>query len=91
MVPESKYYLRADQFVFRINPEETNTIDYYATHLGNRLPNTALIAELQPALLSAQPGTPTTSVPETTLSFNKEFSTDENGKATIGHNWKQSI
>jgi len=51
-------YVRADQFVFRIEPGASQTIDFYATQFGAPLANAAITLSNASALLASLGGTP---------------------------------
>ncbi|MBS7253979.1 hypothetical protein [Flavobacterium branchiicola] len=86
---ESVDYVCADKFVFRLDPEDTCKVDFYATHLGKALPNAVIQMQddTQKLLFSPPPpvvpeiGTPP--IPYFTGKKPVEITTDANGQATL--------
>lgn len=84
---ESEEYVRADQFVFYLNPGESCQVDFYATNKGKPLsgksvdfrPDTSNTLGLPPSSGSPLMGGPI--LP--TFTPNKSVNTDSNGKASI--------
>ncbi len=61
VLTESAEYVRADQFVFRLDPQDICSIDFYATNLGNPIPNaTVCIQDATATVLAQQPPAPGT-------------------------------
>jgi len=85
---ESVEYVCADQFVFRLNPGESCSVDFYATKFGKPIegksivfkPDTQNIPRLQPDDGDPAPGTP-----DNILNFlpNSPVNTNAAGKAVI--------
>ncbi len=85
LIEEAADYVRADQFVFRMNPGEDCVINFYASHLGKPHAGQTIICEFQNSLINIMGqgnGTPSTSTPNI-LSFAESIITDESGKATL--------
>lgn len=85
LIEEVPDYVRADQFVFRMNPGEDTEIDFYASHLGKSKSGQAIICQFQDSLINIMGqgnGVPPTSTPNI-LSFDKQILTDKSGKATL--------
>jgi hypothetical protein len=85
LVKELTHYVRADQFVFRMNSGEESNIDFYATYLGKPMVNQAIVCQFQDSLINIMgqgDGTPATSTPNI-LAFEPGVVTDTNGKATL--------
>jgi len=61
-------YLRADQFVFRMNPGETATVDLYATRFGQPAAGANVLLSYAPDRLPSQQVT--VGVPQAALAFN---------------------
>ena len=84
---ESLDYVRAEQPVFRLNPCDLCTFEFYATHMGKPLPNAEI--HIQDITKDSFGPTPP-AVGEPALPFLKQFpnqtavlKTDQNGKASI--------
>ena len=85
LIEEVPDYVRADQFVFRMNPGEETEIDFYASHLGKLKSGQAIICQFQESLINIMGqgnGVPPTSTPNI-LSFEKQIVTDKSGKAIL--------
>ena len=85
LIEETPDYVRADQFVFRLNPQEDVKIDFYASHLGKLKSGQPIICQFQDSLINIMGqgnGVPPTSTPNI-LSFDKQIVTDKSGKATL--------
>ncbi|WP_166924785.1 hypothetical protein [Flavobacterium poyangense] len=86
---ESIDYVGADQFVFRLDPEDKCKINFYATHLGKALPNAIIQAQDNTQNLLGSPPPPVVPAvgtpPIPYFSGNKpaEVTTDANGKAVL--------
>lgn len=95
LLPEVAEYVRADNFVHRINVHSTDsyTSDLYATNLGKIMTNTDIVCEFQNNLISqfgqgqgsvTQGGDqPALGTPLSALTFNTQVTTDSNGKAQV--------
>lgn len=85
LLEEKPSYLRADQFVFRMNDGQTEEIDFYATYLGKPLAGKTVFCEIQDSLMNIMGqgnGTPVTASPAI-LAFDAEFKTDDQGRAVM--------
>ena len=85
LIEEVADYVRADQFVFRMNPGEDATINFYASHLGKRKSGQTIVCEFQKYLIDIigqANGNPATSTPNI-LDFKESIVTDKSGKATL--------
>ncbi len=85
LIEEVPDYVRADQFVFRMNPGEDATIDFYASHLGKLQSGQSIVCEFQKYLIDIigqANGSPATSTPNI-LDFKKSVVTNKAGKATL--------
>ncbi|MEY3239426.1 MAG: hypothetical protein RIR11_864 [Bacteroidota bacterium] len=82
---ESVQYVRADKFVFRLNPDDKCSVHFYATNLGKALPNAKIqIQDATAAFLGPTP--PAVGVPKIDYFEGKkptEIETDEHGHATL--------
>lgn len=56
-------YVRADQFVYRINPGETQQVDFYATQFGRPLGSAAIDLSVTEGFMGGSGGGPTISPP----------------------------
>lgn len=85
LINETTHYVRADQFVFRMNADEDRDIDFYATYLGKPLADQAVICQFQESLINIMgqgDGTPATATPNI-LQFESNVVTDYSGKAVL--------
>jgi hypothetical protein len=85
LIEEVPDYVRADQFVFRMNPGEDATIDFYASHLGKLQSGQTIVCEFQKYLIDIigqANGNPATSTPNI-LDFKKSVVTNKSGKAIL--------
>lgn len=86
---ESVEYVRADQFVYRLDPGDKCSIQFYATHLGKRLPNATIQVRDQTASipnLQVQPNWPVLGTPKIEFfrqNSVRQLNTDERGMATL--------
>ena len=68
-------FLRADQFVFRLNPGDAATTKFYATTFGQRSPNQQISLGYDPTVMQGQvkqgplSGPPSVGTPESALQF----------------------
>lgn len=85
-------YVRSDDFVCRLNPKQTGRVDLYASHYGKRLQaNIALGATTGPMggtgsgnqPLNPPVPTPQIAIPADAISYPRQVSCDEHGKATV--------
>ncbi|WP_316822549.1 hypothetical protein [Pedobacter gandavensis] len=86
LLDEKPNYLRADQFVFRMNDGETQDVDFYATILGKPLVGKTMYCDIQPSLINIMgqgSGIPVTATPTTALTFDNQMVTDATGKVTM--------
>jgi hypothetical protein len=79
--PENGLYVRADDFVFRMNPGEKQETQLYATKFGRPYPNARVVSIFDPGQLQG-PG-PQFGVPTDALDFPSLVVTDEKGMATL--------
>ncbi|MCV9933950.1 hypothetical protein OIU80_16830 [Flavobacterium sp. LS1R47] len=86
---ESVDYVCADQFVFRLDPDDNCKVNFHATHLGKALPNAIIQLQDDTKKLLASPPPPVVPVigvpPILYFSGKKpvEITTDANGKARL--------
>jgi hypothetical protein len=81
---ESPKYVVADKFVFRLNPQESATVDFYATSLGQPLPKQSIVAQFGTAsVLQPSSTDPMIGVPESALGIEPVITTNAQGKATM--------
>lgn len=80
LLPETQYYARADQFVFRLNPPQSSEAEYYATYLGKLAPNIELTFKQNSVKKFFYPET---GKPEAALTFPDSITTDSSGKAVL--------
>jgi len=78
--PPGGLYIRADQFVFRLNPGDSAEVDLYATHFGAPLPGARVINFLDGTQIG---GGPLVGVPETALDFPRTLVLDQSGRARL--------
>jgi len=78
---EKTSYVRADQFVTRLNAGETFEVSLTATYLGKPLPGA--IINLVQSTSAFGPTPPVVSTPENAISFPSSAKTDEYGNASI--------
>jgi hypothetical protein len=85
-------YVRADDFVCRLNPKQTGSIDLYASHYGKRLKGTIAFSDTTGPMGGTGAGdqpldppvpTPDIAVPPEAISYPLELSCDEHGKAPL--------
>ncbi len=79
-------FVRADQFVFRLNPDEEATARLYATRFGHPYPGAAVITVPVPGQL--QPSSPigpapATATPADAIRYDTRVVTDEDGVARL--------
>lgn len=82
---ESVEYVCADKYVFRLNPDDTCKVHFYATNLGKALPN--VIINFEDATASFMGPTPPVvgfpKIPFFSGTDPASITTDTNGKATL--------
>ncbi len=78
---ESVEYVCADQFVFHLNPGEECYVDFYATTLGNPLPDVQINFALNASFFGPTP--PDVGIPEDIVKFPATVKTDTSGKACL--------
>jgi hypothetical protein len=78
-------YIRADEFVYRLNPGDQATVKLYATQYGQLLENAHIVCDFNNTILNAQvsPGDPAIGTPSTALKFDKHLVTGTNGQAAL--------
>jgi hypothetical protein len=79
-------YVRADQFVFRLDPGDEAVVHLHATRFGRPYPRASVLAlryaaELQPR--SRIGAAPTVATPEEAIRFPVQLVTDEDGRAVL--------
>lgn len=84
--PVGGAYVRADQFVFRLDPGETANVELYATRYGARYPGATVVSiydhnELQPSSFVGQ--APPVGVPADAIQFPRAVVTDAAGVAHL--------
>ena len=72
------WYVRADEFVFRMDPNTTQDVAFYATRYGQRMPNEDVILSYNNSMIG---GGPTVGTPVSALTFPAHVTTDGQGKA----------
>jgi len=77
---ERASYVRADQFVCRLNAGESFAVDLKATFLGQPLPAATINLLLSPAAFGPTP--PAVGTPENAIAFPASVTTDEQGNAS---------
>jgi len=80
---EQPNYVVADTYVYRLNPKETATVDFYATYLGQPLEGKSVVAQFDTASLLQAPNNPILGVPTTALKYTSAVTTNNLGKATM--------
>ena len=86
--PSSGLFVRADQFVFRLNPGEGAAADLYATRFGRPYGGAGVITvpvpgQLQPDSPLAPGQAPPVAVPADALTYPVRVVTDERGRARL--------
>lgn len=89
-------YVRADSFVYRLNPGETRQVQFYATQFGKPLASTAINLSSTEGFMGGSGGGPTVTpptrptaaipdigTPTDALEYLDSVSTDANGRATL--------
>jgi hypothetical protein len=79
-------YVRADDFVYRLEPKESKTVDLYATQYGKPIsaeiafaPNNNMLGNAGPANVAV----PDIGTPDDGVTYASSLTTDANGKATL--------
>lgn len=78
---ESVEYVCADQFVFRLNPDEKCTVDFYATNLGQPAADKIINFQLNSSFFGPTP--PPVGIPDNVLTFPASIAADADGRASI--------
>ena len=73
-------YVRADQFVFRLNPGEDAEVQLYASAMGKPYPNAQIISYLDATQIG---GGPAVGTPASALQFPLTVVTDSSGRAAM--------
>jgi len=86
--PDSGLFVRADQFVFRLNPGEHVSADVYATRFGQPYAGAAVLTvpvpgQLQPGSPLAPDQAPPVAVPADAIRYEVRAVTDERGVALL--------
>src|SRR5690349_14866822 len=89
-------YVRADTFVYRLNPGETEHVDFYATRFGKALASSVIDLSATEGFMGGSgggktispPPRPTAAIPDIgtptdALQYLTSITTDENGHATL--------
>ncbi len=89
-------YVRADSFVYRLNPGETQQVEFYATRFGKPLASSAIDLSATEGFMGGSgggktispPPRPTAAIPDIgtpseALEYLTSISTDANGRATL--------
>ena len=85
-IPEAFVYVRADQFVFRLNPNEAVEVHLYATRLGRPYAGARVLLAFDPSQLQPQSTlglAPHVGTPEPAIDFPGRLVADEKGKASF--------
>ena len=80
--PPLGLYVRADQFVFRLDPGDQADVQVYATRYGQPYPNASVTVALDPSQLQQGTGS-VVGMPTQALSFPSQVTTDANGVVTL--------
>ncbi len=86
--PNGKW-LRADQFVFRLNPGQQESTTFYATQFGRRYGNQKISLGYDPSIMAGQtvqgpvPGPTTVGQPESAFTFPTSITTGSDGTAQL--------
>lgn len=75
-------YLRADQFVYRLNPGETATVNLIATEFGKPKSGQKISLRFDSDMLQPAPGIPV-GKPRSALEFPTSVTTDKQGRASL--------
>ncbi|UTH75093.1 ferritin-like protein [Chromobacterium sp. IIBBL 290-4] len=81
-------WVRADQFVYRMSPNDAAEVKFYASQFGQPLPQAQISLTLDPSALQGQqqqgpiPG-PTPGMPTQAMEFAKSLTTNASGQATL--------
>ena len=82
--PEGGLYVRADMFVFRMSPGETQAVPFYATAYGQPYTNQEITFDYNTDGLQAGPTDPQVGTPTSALTFPASITTDAvTGTATL--------
>ncbi len=88
--PDDGYRVRADQFVFRMNPDDVQEVTFYATKFGQRAPGTEISIEFDSTIMKDQatqgpiPGPQKVGEPTSAVKLeSKTFVAGDNGVATL--------
>jgi hypothetical protein len=76
-------YVRADQFVFRLNPKEIAHARLYATIYGAPYAGARILSFLDPSQLQGGPGQPNPATPTNAVDFPARVETDAQGVAIL--------
>lgn len=82
--PDGGLYVRADLFVFRMSPGDTQDVTFYASAYGQPYTNEGVTFDYDPSGLQAGPTDPQVGTPTSALTFPAGITTDATtGKATL--------
>ena len=88
--PSGGLFVRADQFVFRLNPGETEKTVFYATQFGKAVPKQSIALGFDPTIMRGQvdqgplSGPAKVGVPTDALKFPATIVTGPDGTAEVG-------
>jgi hypothetical protein len=80
---ESIEYAIADKFVFRLNPKEQCTVNFYATELGKTVAGKVIEIQQVPGMFAAPSVSPIPGVPASGVQSASKVTTDQYGMATL--------
>jgi hypothetical protein len=78
--PPGGLYVRADQFVYRLNPGEDAEVQLFASAMGQPYPNAQIVSYLDSTQIG---GGPPVGIPTGALQFPLSVVTDSNGRASM--------
>jgi len=81
--PASGLYVRADDYVFRLNPDEPASASLYATQYGQPYPGARIMVVFDPSQLQGGAGQPDPATPMNALQFPSLVQADAHGIAVL--------
>ena len=81
--PADGLYVRADNFVYRLDPGESAQVSLWATTFGLPQANAAISVIADPSGLQVSPGWPSVAVPAAAITFPASLTTDAQGHAAL--------
>ena len=81
--PANGLFVRADQFVFRLNPGDEADVDLYATRFGQPNAGAGVLVVPVPGQLQRGGLAPPTATPADAIVFDSRLVTDETGRARL--------